>query len=335
MLVLAVGGMYLGARVRGTRAAMVMVVMAAAVSLGGRMMLPFDRTNPDIMGYLMIVPALVVIAVSVMAAALANVARRWLGWMVCLSVAALALWQAHLAVPSIVERFVAGDPVERAQGEARELGVARLPPGSVAVTTLYATCFLTWYGRVVEGERPDVRHVPLPFVGYRGEAAVLVDRWEEIAPVVRGFLVSGAVPASEMAALAQDRHVYVEPEPLLEQVHIQYLEPHGLLMAFHPEPVARRDVMAAADVTAARIDDRIMSLPERVLEEPQTQRYLLWWLYNRTLVLARRGYTRGALRSAGQALELMPGVPELEAIARKLATDGEIDDVSPFLPPGS
>jgi hypothetical protein len=52
-------------------------------------------------------------------------------------------------------------------------------------------------------------------------------------------------------------------------------------------------------------------------------------------VLARRGYTRGALRSAGQALELMPGVPELEAIARKLATDGEIDDVSPFLPPGS
>jgi hypothetical protein len=225
-----------------------------------------------------------------------------------------------------------GDGVERAQVEVREFGVARLPPCSVAVTTLYATSFLTWYGRVVEGERPDVRHVPLPFVGYRGEASVLVDRWEDLAPLVRGFLVTGLLPASEMASLSQERSVFVEPEPLMDAAHIQYLEPHGVFMAFRPEPVARRDVYAAADGTADRID-RLLSTAG-TLDEPQTRRYLLWWLYNRTLVLARRGYTPGAIRCAGQALTLVPGVPELVALRRHLkAEPGALEDPAPFLPP--
>ena len=55
-------------------------------------------------------------------------------------------------------------------------------------------------------------------------------------------LVAGALPPSEMASLSQDRPVFVEPDPFLEKAHIQYLEPHGVFMAFRPEPVARGEV---------------------------------------------------------------------------------------------
>jgi len=332
--ILALGGLYFAVRVKGSRAAGVFLLVAAGIILAGRMMLRFDRTNPDVMGYLLVVLVLVVVALSSLSAALHNLSRRLasLRVAVLLSLAALVGWQASLGWERILRGVLVGDGVERAQVEVREFGAARLPPGSVAVSTLYATSFLTWYGRVVEGERPDVRHVPLPFVGYRGEASVLVERWKDLAPLVRGFLVTGSLPASEMASLSQDRAVFVEPEPLLDTAHIQYLEPHGVFMAFRPEPVARRDVYAAADRTAERID-RLIS-EAGVLDEPQTRRYVLWWLYNRTLVLARRGYTPGAIRCAGQALELVPGVPELVALRRHLKEKpGALEDPTPFLPP--
>jgi hypothetical protein len=263
-----------------------------------------------------------------------NLARRlaWLRVLAMLALAALVGWQVSLAWPRVRQACLVGDGVDRSLVEIREFQVARLPPGAVAVSTLYATSFLIWYGRVVEGDRPDVRHVPLPFVGYRGEAQVLVESWEELAPVVRGFLVRGVLPASEMASLSQDRSVYVEPDPFLEDVHIQYLEPHGVFMGFNPEPVARRDVYAAADESGDRID-LLLGLEGGVLEEPQTVRYVLWWLYNRSLVLARRGYTPGAVRTADQALSLVPGVPELVRLKQHLAEKpGALDDHTPFLP---
>jgi hypothetical protein len=334
LCILAVGGLYLAVRVEGSRAAGLFLLLAAGIILAGRMMLRFDRTNPDVMGYLLVVLVLVVIALSALAAAMHNLSRRVaaLRVAVLLSVAALVGWQVSLGWERILRGVVVGDGVERAQVEVREFGAARLPPGSVAVSTLYSTSFLTWYGLVVEGERPDVRHVPLPFVGYRGEASVLVERWKDLAPLVRGFLVTGSLPASEMASLSQERAVFVEPEPLMDPAHIQYLEPHGVFMAFRPEPVARRDVYAAADDTADRID-RLLSMAG-TLDEPQTRRYLLWWLYNRTLVLARRGYTPGAIRCAGQALALVPGVPELVALRQHLKEEpGALEDPTPFLPP--
>jgi hypothetical protein len=135
-----------------------------------------------------------------------------------------------------------------------------------------------------------------------------------------------------MASLSQDRPVFVEPDPFLEKAHIQYLEPHGVFMAFRPEPVARRDVYAAADESGSRID-ALLGL-DALHEEPQTRRYVLWWLFNRSLVLARRGYTQGAIRCADQALGLVPGVPELERLKKHLADrPGPLDDHAPFLPP--
>jgi hypothetical protein len=333
LAILSIGGLYFTIRVRASRAAGVLTFFTAAIVMAGRMMLSFDRTNPDVTGYLLVVLLVTVTALSGLSAALYNMARRlkWLQVVVLLALAALVGWQAASGWERMRSRFLHGDGVDRAQAEVREFGAARLPPGSVAVTTLYATSFLTWYGRVVEGERPDLRHVPLPFVGYRGEAAVLVDEWEDLAPLVRGFLVSGALPASEVASLSQDRHVFVEPDPFLEKSHIQYLEPHGIFMAFRPEPVARRDVYAAADASADRID-AMLSLG-KTLGEPQTKRYVLWWLYNRAIVFARRGYTPGAIRCADQALGLVPGVPQLEALKDQLeANPGPIDDPGPFLP---
>lgn len=332
--ILSLAGLYLGARIRETRPVGVLVAVALLTSLGGRMMLQFDRTNPDIMGYLLVVLVLLVAAASVVAGGLSNLARgrRWLQVAAILAVAALPSWEVWLRAPGVLERIEQGDPVGRAQLQLRELGVARVAPGSVAVTTLYATSFLTWYGRVVEGERPDVRHVPLPFVGYRGEAAVLVNTWEELAPLVRGFLVSGSLPAPQMASLAQERPVYVEPDPFLENNHIQYLEPGGLFMAFRPEPVARRDVMAAADRSSDRVD-RMLETHELLWSEPQTRRYVLWWLYNRSLVLARRGYSAGARRAALQALAVVPGIPELQRLVRHLdEKPGAVEDIAPFLP---
>jgi hypothetical protein len=333
LAILSIGGFYFTIRVRESRAAGVLALVTAAIVMAGRMMLSFDRTNPDVMGYLLVVLPVAVVALSGLSAALYNVAGRlaWLKVVVVLAITALIGWQASTGWERLRSRFLVGDGVDRAQIEVREFGAARLPPGSVAVTTLYATSFLTWYGRVVEGERPDLRHVPLPFVGYRGEAAVLVERWEDLAPLVRGFLVSGALPASEVASLSQERHVFVEPDPFLDRNHIQYLEPHGIFMGFRPEPVARRDVYAAADESAQRID--AMLALGRTLSEPQTKRYVLWWLYNRAIVLARRGYTPGAIRCADQALSLVPGVPQLEALKEHLeASPGPIDDPGPFMP---
>jgi hypothetical protein len=335
LAVLCLGGLYFSIRVARTRAAGVLLLVVAAVVLAGRMLLSFDRANPDVTGYLLVVLIVAVVALSALAAALWNMSsgNAWLRTGSILALAALTGWQIALAWPGYATRLREGDGVERAQHEIREFGVARLPPGSVAVSTLYATSFLAWYDLVVEGRRPDLRHVPLPFVGYRGEAAVLVETWPELAPLVRGFLVSGALPASEMASLSQDEPVYVEPDPLLDRAHIQYLVPHGIFMAFKPEPVARSDVYDAADESAGRID-ALLALGPGILGERQTSRYVLWWLYNRALVLARRGYAQGAIRCADQALSLVAGVPELEKLKAHLEREpGAIDDPSPYLPP--
>jgi len=333
--ILGLGGLYLAIRTAGTRAAGVLVGVSAAVVLAGRVMLRFDRTNPDVTGYLLVVLVIVVISLAALAGALQGMTRgsSWLRAAAPGAVAAALAFQAVMGSGPLRELLERGDGVDRAQFETREFGVARLPAGSVAVTTLYATSFLTWYGRIVEGERPDVRHVPLPFTGYRGEASVIVERWPELAPIVRGFLVAGALPASEVASLSQDRPVFVEPDPLLGREHMQYLEPAGIFMSFRPEPVAQSDVYAAADESGDRIDG-LLGLGPDVLGEPQTKRYVLWWLYNRLLVLARLGYTHGAVRTADQALGLVPGVPEIVRLRERLvAKPGPVDDPSPYLPP--
>jgi len=103
-------------------------------------------------------------------------------------------------------------------------------------------------------------------------------------------------------------------------------------MAFRPEPVARRDFYAAADLSSDRID-ALLGRGHAFLLEPQTVRYTLWWLYNRTLVLARRGYTAGSIRSADQALTLVPGVPEIVKLKSRLEDrPGPVENPAPYVP---
>jgi hypothetical protein len=110
--------------------------------------------------------------------------------------------------------------------------------------------------------------------------------------------------------------------------------PWGAGFEFFPQPVSIKDFKAAAGDS----NEALAGLLGRMgacCTETQTGRYLLWLLYNRALVIARRGDVDGAVEAARLGLRLYPGVPQLEAMVKVLKkTRKPLTDVKPFLPPG-
>ncbi|MCB9540640.1 MAG: DUF2723 domain-containing protein [Myxococcales bacterium] len=125
-------------RTRAWTAAAALLVMA--LPFLSRVIYPLDTANPDLGGYL--------VGALSLGAGLVTLAAAHLG---------PARWALPLLVLAAAPRFDAGARLHSRTGERFARAVlAEVPPDGVLLTSDYATSFLGWSLRAVEGLRPDV-----------------------------------------------------------------------------------------------------------------------------------------------------------------------------------
>jgi len=328
---MALGGLYVLLRTRPLLPLGVLLAVTTAVTLLSRALMPFDRNNPDIFGYLMIVMMIQPLAACAFAGAASKI--RFGSLMGVLLLFAVVISAAAVNVPELRTRAAERDCPGKAMALLRRDAARAVPPFGKVFSSFYATTFLDLYDQKVLSSRPDVEYTGVAFLGYRGVAARAAGASEGMKRLIRGYLATGRIQASDLAYLALDVPVTFEPYPDLPDDYLPYLLPSGTMILFQPQPVSITDFKAATDES----NDAARALVKAVgscCSEPQTSRYLLWLLYNRALLIARRGYADGAVEAARIALSLQPGIPQLEALVKKLRKDkGPVTDIAPFLPP--
>lgn len=116
------------------------VLLLVALPFLSRVIYPVDTVNPDLGGYL--------VGALTMSAGLAVLAAARLG---------PARWLLPVLLIAAAPRFDVGDRQGSRTGERYARAVLdEVPPGGVLLTSDYATSFLSWSLRAVEGLRPDV-----------------------------------------------------------------------------------------------------------------------------------------------------------------------------------
>jgi hypothetical protein len=337
------GALFLGARgvlgEVGRRAALRCFGVAVLVG-GARALLGFVRGNPDAAGYL--VPA--VAAVGSLAAVFPAVIRRALQlarphpagptpaarWALTL----LLVWGPWLVPPYLLwrswqataqDRFPAAD----ALGEAQ---LGPLPPRAMVLAYAPETVFRLRYLANVEGERPDVTVLEVPFFGYPGMTDRLRRQDEVVLDLLRDYLARGAPRVEDLAGLAARRPLWVELDPRDLLVVLPLVVPRGPLAEVRAEPTTMASVRGAGTAHFVALDALDALFRRGPAEHPKAQEALLWRHYNDALFYAARGARPEGRASVRRALALAPESRELAALAAALAGEAEAGvDVRPFL----
>jgi hypothetical protein len=328
---LGLGGLYFSLRQRRLLPFGILLVLAAGLATLSRAFMPFDMNNPDIFGYMMIVMVVQALAAAAFFGAVARVRfGRALGFVILLAVL------PSVAAPNATKleaMHESRDCPGKAMGILRTATVNLYKPHARVFSSFYSTTFMDFFDERVLSSRPDVTYTGIAFLGYRGVAAQAAASSEEMKRVIRGYLAAGQLQSSDMAFLALYYPVYLEPYPELSDDFIPYMMPEGAGFELFPQPVSIKDFKAAAGDSNELLTG-LLGRMGSCSTETQTGRYLLWLLYNRALVIARRGDVDGAVEAARLGLRLYPGVPQLEALVKVLKKSREpIIDVKPFLPP--
>ena len=132
-------------RARGRALAVAVSVVAPVVAT--RLFYDFDPLNPDIGGYFAAAWLALVAAIWIVCGA---VAERWpcgryLAW----------VWPAVL-IAAVPRADPGGRRGSRTAERFARAALAEVPPGGAILYSDYASCFLGWYLRGIEGQRPDV-----------------------------------------------------------------------------------------------------------------------------------------------------------------------------------
>ncbi|MGF1467523.1 MAG: protein O-mannosyl-transferase family [Sandaracinaceae bacterium] len=330
-LVLAAAGLYALLRSAGTRRVGYVWAATLVVNLGARAWLGSVRSNPDILGYMMPgIAAVGALATAFVGAVLARVGQRPSGRprtvavAVALVVAALGLAQLRgSAERASLAGFHATDDFD-------DVLRRRLPPRSVVVLHDPQTVFRHWSLAAVEGIRPDVTVVPLPFLGYPGVPEALARRDPTVAELLRGYLVEGELRQPDLQSLAARRPLLIEMDVRVPMDLYETIVPDGAYYAVLDAGATDADVQAGVP----RREATILGLTDHVgdnLDEAATRGRLLWMSYVDALYLAAVGERAAARVAVDRALGLAPASPELQGLAAVLAAPGEGPlDVAPF-----
>lgn len=332
VLILALAGLYALLRTAGARRIGVVWLLVLVVNLAARAWLKSVRNNPDVLGYLMPgIAALGALATAFVAAVLARVGQRadgsprFTATLVALVVAALGLAQIKNSVErASLARFHATDDFD-------EERVRRLPPNAVVVVHDPQTAFRHWAVEAVERARPDVTVVPMPFLGYPGVVDALAQRDPDVAELLRGYLLEGELRQPDLQSLAANRPLLVEMDVRVPRALYETMVPSGLYYEVVDAGATDTDVLDSAEPHRAVLRRLYANLGEGA-QEYETRNRLLWIHYMDALYYASAGARDAGRDAVRRALAILPGSPELQALAGALAGEGEGPiDITPFL----
>jgi hypothetical protein len=315
--------------------------LATCVALA-RAILGFVSGNPDAAGYLL--PC--VISVACLATGFPTVAwrairlspahpkgptpgaRKALVAMLVLLPMALPIYIAYAGYAyAIADRAFVAEA-------AAESSLAALPPRTVVLAYAPETVFRLRYAQRVDGERPDVTVVPVPFLPYPGMYSLLLAHDPDLLPIVRDYLTRGEANASAIATLASQRPMRVEINPRNVLSMLPLLVPRGLLAEARGEPTTLASVRTAAVSHFASLDALLAAMGEEPGRghDDKTNEFVLWRSYNDSLFFAARGARPEAARSLRTALSRAPTSTELLGLQSALAAPGEgMVDVRSFV----
>jgi hypothetical protein len=326
-LALACLGLYLGLRLAAARAALLTCGLVLLTDGFARAWLGSVRANPDILGYL--APSYLALG-TLSACCLGAIAWSWKrsqrsSWAQARRFAWLVPCAALALVPGTAQRasladFVATDVLD-------DLRVRQLPPRAVVLESSPQTVFRSAELHAVEGARPDLAHVPLPFLRYPNAAAQLTTRQPFLAPVVDSFM-SQHDQLRELAplrALAAQRPLFVELDTRVDPALYPALAPRGVyaqLSPGEPAPQLQRTLASFYALQQARLGTQ--------QREPETSKQLLWLHYMNALQLGALGYNELARDALAQALTLQPTEQRLHTLREALNEEAPLD-TSAFL----
>lgn len=323
------------------RPAVARLGLLAVSVFGARALLGFVAGNPDAAGYL--VPG--VVAVACLSAGFATAfwrairtapaapegpspaARRAL---VALLVAAPLALPAYAAARGYAA--TAGDRGYAPEAAAQAL-LGPLPPRAVVLAYAPETAFRARYAQRVEGERPDVTVVPVPFLPYPGMNNTLLAQDPDLLPLIRDYLARGEARPEEIGALAMARPARIELDPRNVSAMVPYVVLRGPLAEVRGEP----NTLAAVRATAAAHFATVDALEAEVAGDgagldPKASELLLWRSYNDALFLAARGARPEALTAIRHALTRAPEDRALLGLRDAVTAPGEGPvDVRPFV----
>lgn len=330
LLVVAVLGAYFMLRVKSTRRYGLFWLSLWLVYVLGRAALGFVSGNPDAVAYFMLSYASLAIfaafALGVLLSALAEAMPSGprLTPVIGLLFAAAASGQFLISSEaSSLARFVDTDVFDDGLRRA-------LPPRAVVLAHNPQTIFRYWGGEAEELNRPDVTMIPLPLLTYPKLVERFIEDEPELKPLLRSYVLDGALSTPELQSLAALRPVFVEMDVRVTQEMMDLLVPEQLYHRVLTSETTATDEAQAVESHAALWADLYQRITRPIEEHTKTQ--LLWRHYADSLYFATVGDTNAALRTVAAGLALNPYADELVRLRAALdkAEPGDRLDIRPF-----
>lgn len=319
-LALACLGLYLGLRVSETRKPILVSALMLIADAPARAFLGSVRANPDILGYLS--PSYLAIG-TLAACCLGAIAWSWKEQNVqtwrfgrhafCLAPLLMLLLIPKTSARASLAAFTATDELD-------ELRLRKLPTRALVLESSPQTVFRNFELNMVEGARPDVLRVTLPFLRYPSAARLLVERQPALAALVSSYQLhhDQLTQAAPLVALARERRIFVELDTRVDPALYPQLRVEGVyaeVARTQPSPARELRDFYAFQLTRLGAQQH----------EPETSRQLLWIHYMNAVQLGALGQTHLAREALAQAQALQPTEQRLEPLQRALAESQPLD----------
>jgi hypothetical protein len=331
VLPLALLGAYFMLRIRAARKFALFWLTLWTVYALGRAAIGFIHGNPDAVAYFMLsyasLGAFSAFAIGVLLSALAEAtpANPKLAPLVAAALALVASFQfivswSTSSLASFADTDVFDDGLRRS-----------LPVEAVVLAYNPQTIFRFWGGEAEELNRPDVTLIPVPLLTYPKLVDRFVREQPELKPLLRDYVLEGALSATDLQSLATLRPVYVEMDVRIDPEMMGLLVPDQLYHRVLTADAAAFDEVAAIRQHSALWADIYRRIGHPINEHTKTQ--LLWRHYADSLYFAAIGATDAAMRTVNAGLALNPQARELVMMheALKQAPPGERMDISAFV----
>lgn len=320
--VMALGGLYLVARLGFGRVALAIFLLGAGGFASKVLMGITDPSNPDDHGYFMaLLAALAVAAPQLFVFPGGNGRASWrFGGPALAILFCLVGFSAAGGFRIGIDR-AAFDHTERVSRIVWD----GIPSSGVALVSHYPVFFLMQYGQEIEGRRPDVTLVQQSLyskaLGGRDYAVAIARRDPDTAPLVEAFVANGTLSWSRLVELGQKRAVLLEPSPDLDAV-VGDLRPDGWFFMLRPDgngSVARdHSISVMKHILTVR-----SRLQAASADNVETRRVVVRNFAASAEWNERAGLDRLAFELWRAALELNPGDKTVRARLDRLKVAGE------------
>lgn len=295
-----------------------LLVLAILGNGGAAVLAGFEPDNPDSLGYVLLLLALL----SELAAVALIVGLTFLRSRPPFRVGSLLL-AAALGIWPVLSLATAAGRVDLRQAYGAEvtahLLLDSLPPGGLLLTSYYQTGFGVWAARLLDGARPDVDHVHRSYLSQPGYVANLLRRNPRLGRLLSGLNRPSGLDYARLRGEVSRRAVLFEfDDDTYGETMIRRSVPLGPLCRVLP-PGDRPPVPKPQDRETSRQQwQRLEAQLRRTAPDPLTRMYLLWARYLRARYHVRRSDCQAARSSWEKARKLgNPKDPALLDIKRR------------------